>query len=92
MQFIAVEENRFGFEPEITAKKFRSLSAEFTRSDYHIMVRPMKKEKNQMERWFPCNLRNIQVQIISLWLNIILHLFLVLEIQIPMFKLIADKK
>lgn len=47
---IKIEENRFGFEPEITAKVAKAIG-EFMKLVFPIMDVLTPKEKNWLERW-----------------------------------------
>jgi len=59
IQSFNLEENRFGFEPEVTAKISRIPDIRIYEVGISYYGRTYKEgKKNKMERWFPCFILN----------------------------------
>lgn len=59
---IKLQENRFGFEPEVTAKISRIPKIRFTKSGFLITAALTKKGKNRLARWFQGILVHFEIQ------------------------------
>ena len=51
---ISIEEDRFGFEPEITAKIAKQ-NIKIYEVGVLLRKKILRREKNYLERWFKCN-------------------------------------